>query len=380
MSKKTPSLHFRDYLSGGVSETTSLWQTIDITSQNDVHNLQNQINHNEPTKGYLYENLSSLCTKSLGVALSRIEYPGGKCRSSFRLILKNGQSVIASRRSEIGRAILEERILHYLTKHNGPVPKILTFNGLVLLQEDVGNQRLSNALAETNESGYKILLAKALDSLLSIHSIAKNENLRRYAPIIGSDRKWLTSFIDRPFFLGNHLDMTPPVPDLDNIRELLILVDPQFIKWDARPGNAALTLQQEVIWFDWEHCGARNRLDDLVWVMCDESTPYFPNAENQLLNKYIPLFQDGLTLKHAHSYCRVFGMLHCCTRLCLILSEKKGKNWGDHKKIIEGDKVGVTLEQAQRLCLRASDWCNHEPMIRNMSPWFLAISDHLTKL
>lgn len=371
-------LHFKDYLSGGVESTTSLWQTIDTTLQNSIVTPQNKTdNISNQERKYLYSNLSSLCLKTLGVALSSIEYPGGKRRGSFRLILENGQSIIASRRGEVGRAVLEERVLRYLTKHKAPVPRVLAFNGLVLFQEDVGSQRLSNALDGVNESSYTILLSKALDSLLTIHKIAENENLERYVPILGSDGRWLTSFIDRPLVLGNYLNIPPPIPDLNNIRDLLTLIDPKFIKWDARPGNAVLTDQQEVLWFDWEHCGARNRLDDLLWMLCDENTPYFPDAERNILDTYIPFFKDELPLEQARSYCYVYGVLHSCTRLTLILSLREGKKWGNHKKILAGDNVGVTLEQAQRLCQRASDWCKHEPMIENLSPWFLAVSNHL---
>lgn len=379
--KNYNALHFASYLSGGINNTINYWQAVDITTNNRFPVSKNiPINNSNNGRRYLQANLSAFCEETLGQALATIEYPGGKQRSSFRLILENDQSIIASRRAEIGRAVLEERVLHHLAKHNAPVPKVLAFNGLVILQEDVGSQRLSSALDDANEALYISLLSKALDSLLSIHKAAKHENLEHYVPILGGDNDWLSSFIERPLILGNYLNLPPPTPDLSSIRDLLTLIAPRFIKWDARPGNAALTDQQEVVWFDWEHCGARNRLDDLIWMLCDESTPYFPSAEKTLLDKYISRFQDGLNAEHAHSYTRVFGVLHCCTRLALILSKKKNNDWGNHKEILEGDKVGVTLEQAQRLCQRASDWCKYEPMIETLSPWFLAVSKHLTTI
>ena len=374
------SLHFYNYLSGGVSDSPSLWQSSTEYNETRLFKLQNRKNKNWKDRKYFHASLSALCEKYLGCSLSSIEYPGGRQRSSYRLILENGESIIASRREDLGRSKLEERILHYLGKNQSPVPKTLAFNGLVLFQEDLGNRRLSNALENADTTEYEKLLDKALQSLLQIHNAAKAENLGQRVPILGCEHDWLIAFMDRPALLGNYLEIPAPVPDLDNIYDLLLLVNPQFIKWDARLGNAMLTDQGEIVWIDWEHCGARNRLDDLLWLMCDESTPFHPHIEDKLLNKNIINFKDDFTIKAAHSYCRVFGMLHCCTRLTLILSEKEDYDWGDPQRILEGDKVGVTLKQAQHLCQRAAYWSKKEPMIANLSDWFLEISERLSML
>lgn len=374
------SLHFYDYLSGGNSNSHNLWQTNNASIQNSLISPHPLSTNGAVERKYFHAGLASLCRQYLNVDLASIEYPGGSQRSSFRLILKNGQSLIASRREEVGRGVLEERVLHHLDKQDAPVPKLLAFNGLVLFQEDVGDQRLSAAFEGVDERHFENLAAKAIESLLNIHQAAELENLDSYVPILGHDHDWLIAFMDRPALLGNYLNLAAPVPDLDNIYDLLTLLIPRFVKWDARPGNAIVNKQQEIIWFDWEHCGARNRLDDLVWLLCDENTPYFPNTENSLLHKYIHHFQDSFSLEHAYSYCRVFGVLHCCTRLTLILSEKEEDGWGDHQRILEGDKVGVTLEQAQRLCQRVAGWCEQEPLVENLSEWLLEVSDCLSEL
>lgn len=62
--------------------------------------------------------------------------------------------------------------------------------------------------------------------------------------------------------MGNHFNIPAPAIPAAQIFDLLTLLKPRFVKWDARPGNAMVNEEGQVHWFDWEHCCARNRLRD----------------------------------------------------------------------------------------------------------------------
>ena len=77
-----------------------------------------------------------------------------------------------------------------------------------------------------------------------------------------------------------------------------------------------------VRWIDWEHCGCRDPLDDLVSLLCDEYTPDWPDVEGRLLAHFLPAFVGGSSTDDASDYLATFGALHSCVRLALILEEK----------------------------------------------------------
>ena len=149
----------------------------------------------------------------------------------------------------------------------------------------------------------------------------------------------------------------------------------------ALPLATVLLVARHRAWFDWEHCGARNRLDDLIWLLCDESVPFCTETEQALLAEYLPLFADGLPLEAAYRYAYVAGVLHCTARLGLILHKQQGEEgWWDRQEILDYDYIGVTLPQAQQLCARAADWARREPLVAGLAPWFAALAARIEAL
>ena len=173
------------------------------------------------------------------------------------------------------------------------------------------------------------------------------------------------------------LRIAPPRLPVESLIDHLQVLRPQFIKWDARPGNAIARDDGEVAWIDWEHCGCRNRLDDMVWLLGDEYIPDWPDTEEKLIEAHLPAFANGLTASDARAYLFAFGTFHLCVRLDLIISKKKDEPWWDGDYCLDRDKVGVTLQSALGTCQRAARWAGNVPLTEPMVPWFKDVSDWL---
>jgi hypothetical protein len=156
-------------------------------------------------------------------------------------------------------------------------------------------------------------------------------------------------------------------------------VEPHFIKWDARPGNALVGENNQVYWIDWEHAGKRNRLDDMAWILGDEYVPDWPELEDRLLAQYVPEFAGPMNDADAFEYLMAYGSFHMVVRLGLILKYMDGEWWNLEHCLAE-DKVGVTLECAQRLCQRGGRWSARNPLTAPLSDWFRQIEPSIQAL
>lgn len=399
MSKFTPphecNTFLPDYLDGGNDDLPFSWQQFPTIKTSPTNNRETylpdkdtSINRNQSAyirsaspdyqqhRKWFISGLSHVCETLLDKTVINSEFPGGEQRSACRLYLDDNSTVIATRRGDTGRTLLEHQVLTTLAPLTPYIPEVKAFNGAVLIQENLQGIRLSEAIKNASEQKYDSLMRKALDSLADIHRASEEAGLDQAVPLLGYNNKWLNNLIEQPAVIGHYLDIECPYPPLAEIFDLLTVMRPRFIKWDARPGNAMLGANGDISWFDWEHCCARNRLDDVVWLLCDEIVPYHPETENQLIHDYLPLFADGCDLETAYAYLRMFGILHMSVRLGGILSEKGTKRWmraSDPDSTLAEDP----LEQAQRLCKRASDWTRESICPRSISDWFMHISDRL---
>lgn len=319
------------------------------------------------------------CQQLAGARIERVEYPGGKSRDSCRLILEDGRAVYGTQRSSVKAATLEARVLRRLGEQGAPVPKVLAFNGLVLIQEDLGDLRLSQALEPALPGEARRLLTIGLDALVDIYRAAEAAGLDGDVPIIGRDENWLRGLLNQPRVISDQLGLTPPDLDHDEILELLRPRQPRLVKWDARLGNAILQ-GEAAAWIDWEHCGARNRLDDLTWVLGDEMMPDLADVEEELLAAYLPAFADGLGADEARARFALFGCFHSCVRLDLILEKKNGGPWWDWQYCLDADKAGVTVAAAQRLCGRGARWASWNPLVVTLGPWFRRVAEKMAAL
>ena len=324
--------------------------------------------------------LSRATETLLNTQVVGVEYPGGKSRESYRMLLADGLSVIATRRTSLQLARREVSTLSALNLHDAPVPRLLgTNHSQILIQEELIGQRLSEALKDADAERYSELIDSALTSLVAIHEAASAEQLEGKVDALGEEEGWIHGLLRRPGVIGEYLDNPAPELDSATLTALLRIRQPRFIKWDARPGNALVTDTGVVKWFDWEHAGKRNRLDDMAWVMGDEYLPDHPEAERSLIDKFLPLFSDGADANVAYDYLMAYGSFHIVVRIGLILKYMTD-GWWDIDKCIQEDKVGVSLECATRLCQRGARWSAECELTAPLSDWFVASERKIREL
>jgi len=316
------------------------------------------------------------CGELLGERVTDMQYPGGRSRRSFRLILRSGRSVIVSIRPKRYRAKKERTVLKELSARGASVPKLLASNGAkMLIQEEIAGKRLSEAMHNKSESRVEKALDAALTSLALAQEAGTDAGLDTRFETLGESFDWLVGLLDRPAVIGNILEVPAPRPNLKRLETLLAVRKPRFIKWDARPGNAMVHKTGEVYWFDWEHCGSRNRLDDMAWLLADEYVPDFPGMEERLIEKHIASFADDLSVDEAKLYLSAYGVFHMSVRLGLICKYKVRGDWWSHRYCLERDKVGVSWKCMRRVCDRGTRWAISNPHTEPLATWFAAIAD-----
>jgi len=325
------------------------------------------------------EGAAAICERLLGASVLRIERPGGAKRGSVRVFLKD-RSVIATHRLKPERTRLEAEVLRTLGDQGAPVPQVIAFDGAWLIQEDLGVQRLTQTLATVGEADGEVLLANAIAGIAAAQQAGRGSDLNRHLMVIGTQTDWLMTLATGATRLGQQLQSPAPALPTDRLIEQLRPRQPTFIKWDARPANAIARPDASVAWFDWEHCGARHPLDDLVWLLCDEYIADRPDLEARLIERFLPLFLNGLSPDAAHDYLMTFGALHCGMRLGLILREKGAGPWWDLQQCLDQDNVGVTLDMAVRLCRRGARWAAQGSLTRDLKDWLEALPTRLERI
>lgn len=319
-------------------------------------------------------NIAELCGRLLGEQVKSMQYPGGRSRRSFRLLLKEKESVIVSIRSERYRARTECKVLTELSSRGAPVPKLLANDGRkLLIQEEIVGVRLAESMSEQNEARVEAVLDAALTSLAHTHRAGSEAGFDTRLAKLGGNFDWLVGLLDRPAVIGNVLDVPAPTPNLTQLESLLAVRSPRFIKWDSRPGNAMVNNDGTVFWFDWEHCGTRNRLDDMAWLLADEYVPDYPAAEERLIDKHIHFFADDLSIDEAKDYLSAYGVFHMCVRLGLICKYKMQGDWWNQDYCMSRDKIGITWECMRRICRRGERWAKRNPHTEPLARWFSAI-------
>lgn len=367
MNKTVPNsetIHFPHYLDGGSRALYSIdWTALQdnlplycrqILSKNASRTSGKKYTV-APATGLVLHRHSHIAQQLLGLKAVQVEFPGGWQRCSFRLILENDQRVIVTRRAEPARGRFESLLMRRLERLGAAIPRHLAFNGVILIQEDLPGIRLSEALQHATEQQYATWMAQALESLSEIRQLALSDGLDQLVPVVGADPDWLVALIDRTALLGNYLKLPCPAVPANHLYERLMLLKPVFNKWDARPGNAMLGEDSHVSWFDWEHACARNPMDDMAWLLCDDATPEYPATEQQLIERYLTDFADGQDADSAFAYLSVFGMHHTCIRICRLLNEKASDTWTDYEKKV-GAQPGSLLKTTRQLCHKASRW------------------------
>jgi len=313
----------------------------------------------------------SACMELIGFEPAAIEYPGGASRCSVRAVAGE-KSCIVTQRKHAARADLEAGVLRELHAGGAPVPAVLAYDGQWLIQQDLGPRRLSAALTDAQGRPARELIAQAAQGLLLCQRAAEQRGLAQRVAPIGMAHDWLDRLLGTPRLVAQCLGLPDPAIGEVITPAQLVPRHLAFIKWDARPGNAVVADDGGVVWIDWEHCGARDALDDLAWLLCDEYMPDDPALEAALLGRFVPLFalQSRRSIEDAQVYLSRFGALHTCMRLLLVLRHKGAGDWWDRRACERTDRIGVTAEAALALCARGARWSARYPGGTRMSQFF----------
>ena len=336
----------------------------------------NSLTGNGVADGAVLESVEECCIHLLGAPPDSIDYPGGKSRKSIRVWVSGQSFILSSRRSE-GRAQLEAGVLHELHKAGAPVPELLVQHGKWVVQKDLGDNRLSIALNSVAEHDQEALLGKVLESIEAYQLAAMHTGLGARVAEIGQTEEWNMKFAQAPMRLAGELSMKLPKYPVADVASLLKIEQPQFIKWDARLGNALLDDQQRVYWIDWEHAGKRHPMDDVAWMLGDEYMPELdPVVEARLIDAAMRML--GCSEKDL-PYFFLMGTLHMTIRLALIVDRKADKDWWDPDKCMQLDHIGVVKKQAITLARRASRWCEIAPCIKSLQPFYDELVAYIEK-
>ena len=191
-----------------------------------------------------------LSNKVFGRPPERVAFPGGKTRSAF--IADMGRSpYVFAKREDKRDAQLEGIVLRTLGP-TGYVPKLKAIVENWVVQEFIPGERLPVVLNDMPDmAAREQLLAQSLESLIHIHNAAHTANLHHRVPKIGTVENWLWNRTGAAKRISKSVKLAPPDLDREAIVELLDVKRDEFIKWDARPGNA-MVAKNHINWFDWE--------------------------------------------------------------------------------------------------------------------------------
>lgn len=331
------------------------------------------------------ESAARACLALIGREPESIEYPGGASRCSVRAVMA-GRSCIVTRRMHPARAALETGVLSELRAAGAPVPAVIAHDAEWLIQQDLGPRRLSASLGTAQQDSRGNRVAAAASGLLLCQMAAQKTALSQRVAPIGITPEWFTAVLATPGRIAARLGLPDPEARASITPAQITPQRLSFVKWDARAGNAVLidggSDDNAVGWVDWEHCGARDALDDLAWLLCDEYMPDDAGLEAALLKRFLPLFAmlSKRTPDDALVYLSRLGSLHTCMRLALVLGHKGDGAWWNAAACERSDRVGVTAAAARRLCARGARWSRRWPGGERMSNFFTAagrcVRDH----
>lgn len=315
---------------------------------------------------------ASACARLLGRRAETVEWPASRSRRSVRVVFDDG-SVIATRRKNRARAQLEAHVMKTLHALGGAVPAVLAYDGEWLLQEYIDGTRLPHILVGDDPAKSRMLLDGAARELARIHRIGDESGLNTQVVRLGAAESWIAEFVDTPRRIGAAVGVGAPVLDARALLEGLSVGPPCFVKWDARPGNAMVRPDGSVVWFDWEHCGARNALDDFAWLLADEYVPELP-ALTEIAVANAP---DGCSEDDARTRFATYATFHTAVRLALVVHHKDDGPWWDEAMCLRDDKVRVTAAGVRALCARGAEFAACQQVTEPLSDWFTDVASRL---
>ena len=320
------------------------------------------------------ERVREISLRFFGRLPKRVAFPGGKSRSAFVVDMGDGVYIFADRK-KVPAAQLEGIVLKSLGP-SGQVPKLVGVHSHWVVQECMIGERMPVVLDGYDSMDDKEALnVSAIESLITLHDQAADSNLSYRVPKLGQTEGWLKGRIDAIAEISKAIDVPTPLIDRKKLYYKMDVKRDEFVKWDARPGNALVT-PDGVSWFDWEDCGRSKSIDDLAFLLLDEWNSIDEATESRLLDKYLPTFCRSQSLDEGSEYFRTFGVTHCVGRLKRSLRLRARKNkWWDRDHCLQADKVGVTPEETGRLLTRIRRYSDGVSVLKPLPAWVERIAE-----
>lgn len=306
-----------------------------------------------------------ICEKYFDQKVDKVTAPGGKSRESVRVHFAD-RTIIATQRAYPGRMRLEVEVLNRLAAFGAPVPKLLGETERVFFQEDVGSNRLSGALAQTKGDSQTDIAASAFKSILQIQEAGQKSGLSEIVPPLGHRVAWVAGLVNAPGVTAEKYGIAPPVLAYQPLTKRLHVHANRFVKWDARPGNASIRTGGQVYWFDWEHCGRRQGMEDFAWLAGDE---FFPLDADNVVAILTAILPGGRKTRDLN-YLGHFIVFHIIQRLAIIHRRFSEVGWTDPQKAMRYDLIGVDRALAVRLCTHGAGWAGRAKLTRPLEGWF----------
>ncbi|RMD94221.1 MAG: hypothetical protein D6811_03295 [Alphaproteobacteria bacterium] len=322
-----------------------------------------------PASGIALEALLRAVEASFGTSPDRVTAPGGRRRDSLRVHLE-GRSVIATHRKIAQRRAREIAFLERMNDAGAPVPRLLGQVGEILFQSDAGSRRLTAELARSTGEAREALLARSFESLWRIKDAARRSGILKLAPPIALSARWLGNFAVAPRRLAKSFGMPSPSVAWNDLAQSLAALPAEFVKWDARPGNAAIGPDGVPIWFDWEHYGRRAGVEDFAFLIADEFWPEPPETSLRLFRETAPA--KGRALE---PFLTRFATVHLASRLRLIHGEWITRGWIAAEKARRYDYIGNAPELVRRLLRHGAELAERDPLTRPLAQWFRDFPD-----
>ena len=310
-----------------------------------------------------------------GMRVRSYSYPGLQNRDksgnkTISIISDQSQKYIMTFRYNLAYAEIEAEVLKRLSKKNDALPKLVNRSGNWLIQEHINGKRLSLALTTKDREGKYDISCNAISTLVSLQQDAQEIGLGKLVKAVCTKQNWREERLNSLEGIAKLSGLSLPEVDRQKIFKVLAINPLSFIKWDARAGNAIFRNDKSTCWFDWEHCGRRAGIDDLVWFLSDEWLNLEPDDELHIINKFIDYFDRKEVSVPLENYLRIFGTIHMCSRLAKILELRQRKfSWIDRKKCLTYDLMGVTAQESNRLALKAARWADHDSLTKPLVPW-----------
>ncbi len=294
------------------------------------------------------EVIASRVESFFGEQVINISAPGGKSRGSYRVNFQN-KSIIVTSRDTLEQTSYEALILGELQKYTKASPAFLGQDNELMFQSDVGAKRLGQHMYQLDTAAQECMAQNAVTALFDIHKAARQTNLAGKLHQMGGTSDWVHAFVAAMDKLADVLDIDRLQCDQNALCNFVGTPKKQFVKWDCRAGNAAIDIDGNVRWFDFEYAGIRHGAEDFAWLIADENWPVNADIMLEIINHAYPA-DSSHNWQDFKTYLEVYAALHAIKRLILIVNRANRKGWVSQAQALRKDGIGTNPILAIKLC------------------------------